>query len=73
MKPYKAKSLKSAEREVRHLRRLCDRMNDILDQYDRDRLTLAKLAADTPQFFNPLLAMEAKDLRDRILKRSNAA
>ena len=30
-------------------------------------IALAKLASDTPQFFNPLHAMAAQDLRDRIL------
>lgn len=32
------------------------------------RRLLAMLAADTPQFFNPLHAMAAKQLRDDVLK-----
>jgi hypothetical protein len=37
---------------------------------NRERLMLAMLAADTPQFFNPLMAMEAAELRDRILSEN---
>lgn len=33
-----------------------------------ERWLLAKLAADEPQFFDPLMAMAAKNLRDRILR-----
>ena len=33
-----------------------------------ERLLMAKLAADTPQFYNPLDVYQAKQLRDRILK-----
>jgi hypothetical protein len=35
-----------------------------------ERLALAKLAADTPQFFNPLIAMEVKKLRDQLLAKA---
>ncbi len=38
-----------------------------IDRLRAERLTLAKLAAKTPQFFNPLVAWEAEALRDRIL------
>src|SRR5688500_12197324 len=43
-----------------------------LDDVKRERLTLAKLASETPQFFNPLEAWAAKDLRDRLLGGTNA-
>lgn len=33
-------------------------------------LAMAKLAADTPQFDNPLVAWEAQKLRDEILARN---
>ena len=33
-----------------------------------ERNVLAMLSADKPQFFNPLGGIEAKNLRDRILK-----
>jgi hypothetical protein len=45
-------------------------MEDIVSELNRlleERNVLAKLAADTPQFFNPLEAMAAKKLRDDIL------
>lgn len=35
------------------------------------RLLLAKLASKKPQFFNPLVAMEAETLRDRILSEND--
>lgn len=38
-----------------------------IDQERADLVTLAKLAAPTPQFFNPLAAWEAQALRDRVL------
>jgi hypothetical protein len=67
-KPYKAKSLKAAEREVRSLRRRISVMRDLLDQFDRERKLMARFAADTPQFSNPLQVWEAKKIRDGILK-----
>lgn len=36
-----------------------------------ERLMLAKLAAETPQFFNPLNAAHAKLIRDRVLSQNN--
>lgn len=71
---YVAKTLKGAEREVRALRRLVSMLRSdleseyaIIQRQKRERLTLAKLAAETPQFFNPLDVIEAKKLRDDIL------
>lgn len=76
MKPYKAKSLKAAERAVRSLRKqraerdeLLNIFDELLNIFDREREMLAKLAAETPQFFNPLHVMEAKKIRDLILKQ----
>jgi len=40
------------------------RKADIIDMLKQ---SLAKLAAQTPQFFNPLDAMQAEQIRDRIL------
>lgn len=68
MKPYKAKSLKGAEREVRKLRKSVQERDALLNNWAQERIALAMLAAETPQFYNPLLAMQAKQLRDRILK-----
>jgi len=71
MKPYKAKSLKAAERAVRSLTRQRAERDELLNIFDRERKLLAKLAADTPQFFNPLDVYEAKKIRDLILKQLN--
>lgn len=71
MKPYKARSLKAAERAVRSLTKQRDELDELLAIFDRERKMLAKLAADTPQFFNPLDVMEAKKIRDLILKQLN--
>ena len=73
MKPYKAKSLKAAERAVRSLRKQRAERDELLNIFDRERKMLAKLAADTPQFFNPLEVMAAKKIRDLILKQLNDA
>lgn len=71
MKPYKAKSLKSAERTVRSLTKQRAERDELLNIFDHERKMLAKLAAETPQFFNPLDVMEAKKIRDLILKQLN--
>ncbi len=66
-KPYKAKSLSGAERMVRQQRKLIATQNNLLNQFDYERRMLAKLAAKTPQFFNPMDAWQAESIRDRIL------
>ena len=71
MKPYKATSLKSAERMVRNLRRQVAAREELLNRFDRERRLMARLAADCPQFYNPLEVAEAKRLRDFLLNRSN--
>ena len=71
MKPYKAKSLRAAERNVRSLLKQRAERDELLNIFDRERKMLAKLAADTPQFFNPLDVYEAKKIRDLILKQLN--
>jgi hypothetical protein len=47
------------------------RINELESQVDNlksDRMVLAMLAADTPQFYNPLHVAAAKQLRDRVLQ-----
>lgn len=67
MKKYKAKSIGAAERRVHMLERQIKQRDDLLSEWSHERKMLAKLAAETPQFFNPLVAAEAKQIRDRIL------
>ena len=38
----------------------------------RESSMLAKLAADTPQFYNPLVVLDAKNIRDRVLAENAA-
>lgn len=64
---YKAKSLSGAQTRVRQLQKQVDERDRLLKEFDRDRKLLARLAAKTPQFFNPLEAMAAETVRDRIL------
>lgn len=71
-KPYTSTSLPAAIREVRMLRKLRDQLSVLLDRYHAEREIVAMLAADTPQFDNPLHAMRAKQLRDEILKYPTA-
>jgi hypothetical protein len=68
-KPYKAKSLKGAEREVRNCRKIIEKYKELLDEAHRDRIQFAKLAADGPCFDNPIIVAEAKARRDEVLKR----
>ena len=71
MSKYKAKSLAGAQRRVRELQSQIETWSAICDQLQRDRNLMARLAAETPQFFNPLDLMEAKKTRDLILKQLN--
>jgi len=61
------KRLRAAERTAQL--RAVERDQAIADnrQLRRERLQLAKLAAPTPQFFNPRVVWDAQALRDRIL------
>lgn len=45
-----------------------DTQRALLSQWDRERRLLARLASDEPLFYNPLDVMEAKQIRDKILK-----
>ena len=44
-----------------------------LDQARGQLLLLARLAADKPQFYNPLDVYDAKKIRDRVLKENDDA
>ena len=68
-KPYYATSLKSAEREVRMLRKQRTESLALLERYAKERVVLAKLAALSPQFYNPLDVVFAEKLRDSILEK----
>lgn len=67
MAPYRAKTLSGAQAEVRRLRRQLEECRELLAQFDRERRLMARLAADTPQFSNPLVVWEARKLRDGLL------
>lgn len=58
---------------VRCLKRQIAQRDDLLNRFDCERKLLAKLAAETPQFYNPIHAMVAKQIRDRILKADKLA
>jgi hypothetical protein len=68
-KPYKARSLKAAEKEVERLRGCLREAMAMIDQHTKESKLMAMLAADAPQFYNPLHVYEAKKLRDEILSR----
>lgn len=69
MAAYKAKSLTGAQRRVRELQQQIVALNNLLNQWNRDRIALAKLAATGPAFFNPLEAIAAEQIRDAILAK----
>ncbi|MEM9790850.1 MAG: hypothetical protein AAF842_10660 [Planctomycetota bacterium] len=71
------KSFPYAKRRVRELQRIVDQQaallgerRDELASLRLERLTLARLAADRPQFDNPLHVADAKRLRDRVLEEA---
>lgn len=68
---YKARSLKGAERRVRELLKQRAYHIEILENWNKERKLLAKLAAEGPCFDNPLIAHEAKKIRDHILSLMN--
>jgi len=68
MKPYRAKSLASAEKMVRRLQRQIAERDDLIRIWSHERLMLAKLSAEMPRFFNPMIVWEAEKIRDRILE-----
>ncbi len=43
----------------------------VLMEWQYQRSMLAKLAAETPLFYNPLVVYEAKKIRDAILNKSS--
>jgi hypothetical protein len=67
---YTAKTISGAQARVRNLERIVAKYEEICARLKRERNTMAKLAADTPQFFNPIHVVNAKKLRDRILHES---
>lgn len=71
MKKYKAKSMAGAQRRVRELEKQVAAWREVAEKFHEERTLLAKLSAETPQFFNPLDVMEAKKIRDSILKPLN--
>lgn len=64
----RSKSVESLRRRVNEYAELLDWYDDALRKARAERELLAKLAADEPQFNNPLVAWEAKKLRDSILE-----
>lgn len=62
-------SLKSAVRAVRRLRKQVAERDALINIFDSDRRLMAKLAADKPQFSNPLEVMEANKIRDLLLMK----
>lgn len=67
-KPYKAKSLSGAQARVRQLMKHIDTYESICVRMRAELIACAKLAADGPAFSNPLDVMDAKRIRDRVLK-----
>jgi hypothetical protein len=65
---YKAKTLAGAQARVRQLEKQMDERDALLHRFDRERRLMAMLAAETPQFHNPLLVYEAKQIRDELLR-----
>lgn len=74
-KPYRARTLAGAEKRVRsgvkRIRRLDAKIRELQSELGRllhERRLLAKACADGPAFDKPLWAIQAYNLRDRILR-----
>ena len=70
-KPYKATSLKSAERQVRQLRKLRDELFSLAEADRANLITILRLAAPFPAFSNPIHVAQAERLRDDLIKKYN--
>lgn len=64
---YRPRTLAGATREVRQLRKQNEAHRRWIEILAHHRHLLAKLAATTPQFDNPLEAMRAQNIRDQVL------
>lgn len=67
MKRYKPRKLGTALKYIDEMHAKQAREAELIKRLTVERLLLAKLAADKPMFSNPLVAMEAKSLRDSVL------
>lgn len=65
--PYRARTLAGATKRVRRLQKMLREYGAEMREMVAERRALAKLAAEGPAFHNPLEAMAAERLRDRIL------
>jgi hypothetical protein len=68
-KPYKGKTLQGAVRRIGQLQNQVEECHALLNQWSYERMLMAKLAADSPQFSNPLDVVTAKRIRDGILTK----
>ena len=66
-KLYTAQTLTGATKEVRRLQKRLRQMTDQWETCYRDRIELAKLAADGAAFYSPRKVAEAKATRNYIL------
>lgn len=66
---HRYKSIEGAVRAIRGLERQIEQYRAICKEMDHERLLLAKLASKEPEFFNPLIVIEAEKIRDRLLKK----
>ena len=60
----------SADCSIEFMEMIPNEVGLVVRKLKRERLALAMLAADTPQFFNPMAAIHAKNLRDRLLSEN---
>lgn len=64
---HRYKSIDGAVRRIRELTRSVKDRDDLLKRWSHELKMLAKLASESPQFYNPLDVVEAKRIRDGIL------
>lgn len=64
-------SIETATRKICSLERQLVWHREALHYAVKDRELLAKLSARTPQFFNPLVVVEAEGVRDSVLRHGS--
>lgn len=68
MTTYQPRTFSGAKRRVMELSEQVAERNELIERLTQERNVLAKLAAKGPAFFNPLEAMAAEIIRDRVLE-----
>ncbi len=65
---HRYKSIDGAVRRIRNLEKMIARYEGYCLRYEAELKAVSMMAADGPAFDNSLVAMGAKEIRDRVLR-----